>query len=52
MITSSGNKVEEKEERPEGLCKNCSKTCWYFSVVVACSEFKNKEVGVEKCLNL
>ena len=41
MPNDSLNKVEDKDERPEGLCKTCTKDCYSDWVIVLCSEYKN-----------
>lgn len=35
----STNKEEDRDERPEGLCKTCRNTCYSDWEIVLCSEY-------------
>lgn len=39
MSDDSQNAVEEIEERPEGLCKTCTKDCYSDWEIALCSEY-------------
>lgn len=42
----SPNRVEDVYERPEGLCKICTKDCWCDWHIVLCSEFEENKHGL------
>jgi hypothetical protein len=43
MPHDSPNVMEDKDERPEGLCKTCEFDCYSDWVIVLCDKFKESK---------
>jgi hypothetical protein len=39
MNNDSQNAIEDKDERPQGLCYTCEKDCYSDWVIILCSEY-------------